>query len=186
MAWSLSRRVVLLDGRWFGNCSLWQGWVEFEFSFPRSKRGGVGKEESKTPTFPVQIEKYIYIDTHTQTSIYYSGKWASLCWSWILRQLWSITGWISLVHSRCIGEYWGKWIYCVWVFTFCNFERDKWGTAGCIDWTKRIASIQMLVLGNLICSVYWDPCGQKLRLSSLQRGLRIESCWHRFWISLSF
>lgn len=35
--------------------------MEFEFSVPRPKRGGVGKEESKTPTFPIQIEKCIYV-----------------------------------------------------------------------------------------------------------------------------
>lgn len=35
--------------------------MEFEFSVPRPKRGGVGKEESKTPTFPIQTEECIYI-----------------------------------------------------------------------------------------------------------------------------
>ena len=35
--------------------------MEFEFSVPRPKRGGVGKEETKTPMFPIQIEKCIYI-----------------------------------------------------------------------------------------------------------------------------
>jgi len=35
--------------------------VGYEFSVPRPKRGGVGKKESKTPTFPIQIEKCMYI-----------------------------------------------------------------------------------------------------------------------------
>ena len=35
--------------------------MEFEFSVPRPKRGREGKEESKTPTFPIQIERCVYI-----------------------------------------------------------------------------------------------------------------------------
>lgn len=38
--------------------------MEFEFSVPRAKQGGVGKEESRTPTFPIQIEECTYIYTY--------------------------------------------------------------------------------------------------------------------------